>query len=84
MKIKLVYIVESMLGGIRQHIVDIIENLDQDKYEVYLIYSDRRADKAFFDKKKKLENHATLILCNEMQRELGSYDFRAYKVLVKH
>ena len=83
-KKRVVHIVEAMLGGIRQHVTDIIENLDQDKYDVYLVYSDRRADKAFFDEKGKLENCATLILCNEMQRELGTQDLEAYKALIRH
>ena len=83
-KIRIVYIVESMLGGIRRHVIDIIENLDPEKYEIYLIYSDRRADKAFFEEKTELEKHAELILCNEMRRELGLHDFTAYKALVKH
>lgn len=83
-KIKLVHIVEAMLGGIRQHVCNIIENLDQDEYEVYLIYSDSRADKVFFDEKKRLEDCATLILCNEMQREIGMHDFGAYSALIHH
>ena len=44
-KVKVVQVVEAMLGGIRQHVIDIVENLDTDKYENYLIYSPGRADK---------------------------------------
>ncbi len=83
-KTKVVYIVEAMLGGIRQHVIDIIENLDQDQYEIYLIYSDTRADKAFFCEKEKLNSCAKLILCNEMQRELGRQDISAYKAIKAH
>ncbi len=83
-KTKLVHIVEAMLGGIRRHVVDIIENLDQDQYDITLIYSDRRADKAFFEEKEKLGRYCRLILCNEMQREIGPQDFRAYKAIEKH
>lgn len=83
-KIKVVHIVEAMLGGIRQHVTDIIDNLDQNQYEIYLIYSNRRADKVFFDEKATLESCASLILCNEMQREIGFHDLLAYKALVKH
>ncbi len=83
-RIRIVYIVEAMLGGIRRHVIDIIENLDPEKYEIYLIYSDRRADKVFFEEKAELEKHAELILCNEMQRELGLHDIAAYRALVKH
>lgn len=83
-KIKVVQVVEAMLGGIRQHVIDIVENLNPDIYDIYLIYSDKRADQAFFDEKEKLEKYATLILCNEMQREIGMHDFAAYKALVQH
>ncbi len=83
-KIKVVQVVEAMLGGIRQHVIDIIENIDAEKYEIYLIYSQGRADKAFFDDIDILKKHATLILCDEMRRELGVHDFAAYKALVKH
>lgn len=83
-KIKVAHIVESMLGGIRRHVIDIIENLDKDKYEVYLIYSNRRADKVFFEEKEELEKHCTLILCNEMERKLGLNDLKAYKVVKNH
>ncbi len=82
-RIKLLHIVEAMLGGIRQHVIDIIENLDKDKFDIYLIYSDRRADKAFFDEKEKLSRYCHLILCNEMQRELGLHDVKAYKAIEK-
>lgn len=83
-KIKVVQVVEAMLGGIRQHVVDIVENLDTDKYENYVIYSQRRADKAFFDELDKLQKCATIIVCDEMQRELGMNDFVSYRALVKH
>lgn len=83
-KIKVVHVVEAMLGGIRQHVVDIVENLDTDKYDIYIIYSQRRADEAFFDELDKLRKCATIIVCDEMQRELGLHDFFAYRALVKH
>jgi glycosyltransferase involved in cell wall biosynthesis len=73
-----------MLGGIRQHVIDIIENLDTNEYDIYLIYSDIRADQAFFEKKSELEKRATLICCNEMQREIGIHDIIAYKTIIKH
>lgn len=79
MKIKIVLIVEAMLGGIRQHVCDIARSLDKDKYEVYLIYSDLRADDMWEVEKKELESSLKLILCNEMQREIGTHDVKAYK-----
>lgn len=82
-KTKIVFVVEAMLGGIRQHVCDIVENLDIEQYDIYLIYSDLRADDRFYEEKVKLEKKAKLILCNDMQRSLGKNDLAAYKKLVK-
>lgn len=82
-KTKIVFVVEAMLGGIRQHVCDIVENLDIEQYDIYLIYSDLRADDRFYEEKVKLEKKAKLILCNGMQRSLGKNDLAAYKQLVK-
>lgn len=81
MKIKIAMVVEAMLGGIRQHVCDIVKNLDQEKFDIYLIYSDIRADDVFFQEREVLERHATLIRCNEMQREIGRNDLVAYQKL---
>ncbi|MCM1542861.1 MAG: glycosyltransferase [Blautia sp.] len=83
MKKKLVMIVEAMLGGIRQHVCDIAENLDRTGYEIYIIYSDLRADAVFKETKEELSGYAELICCNEMQRPISGKDFMAYKAIVK-
>ena len=83
MKTKVVLIVEAMLGGIRQHVCDIVRNLDKEVYDVYMIYSDLRADETFFAEKEELATHAKLIQCNKMQRELGLHDIKAYKEIKK-
>ena len=83
MKKKIVIIVEAMLGGVRQHVCDIVENLEQEKYEIYIIYSDLRADGTFYKKQAKLEKYAKLIRCNEMQRSLGKKDYEVYKKIVR-
>lgn len=82
MKTKIVIVVEAMLGGIRQHVCDIVKNLNQEQYDVYLIYSDLRADEVFFAEIELLSTYASLIKCNEMCREIGKNDFIAYKKLV--
>lgn len=82
-KIKLAIVVEAVLGGIRQHVYDITCGLDKEKYEVFFIYSDFRADDTFFKQVEELKQHAVLIKCNEMQREIGLYDIKVYKKLVK-
>lgn len=82
-RIKVVEIVEAMLGGIRQHVCDIVENLEPSKYKVYLIYSENRADAEFFKKMQLLKKSAILIPCNLLQRELGIKDMEAYYFLKK-
>lgn len=76
---KVVLIAEAMLGGIRQHVFDITLGLDKKEYDVYLIYSDLRADETFFSQLDELNKNVTLIKCNEMLREIGAYDIKAYK-----
>ena len=82
-KKKIVMIVEAMLGGIRQHIFDIIENLDKERYEIYIIYSGLRADKTFVKDRSEWKNYAKLIQCNTMKRSIGKDDYLAYKIIVK-
>lgn len=82
-KIRIAIVAEALLGGIRQHVYDIVCGLDREKYEVYFIYSDLRADETFYEQKKEMSQHAKLILCNEMQREIGKQDLVAYRRLVQ-
>jgi len=81
-KIKIAIVVEAVLGGIRQHVCDITCGLDKEKFDIYFIYSEQRADDTFFKQIHELNECATLIKCNEMQRELGIWDIVAYKKLV--
>ncbi len=83
MRRKIVMVVEAMLGGIRQHVCDIVESLNQQNYEIYVIYSDLRADDVFKKNKEQLMEHAKFIRCSSMQRSLGVKDFTAYKEMVK-
>lgn len=83
-KTKILLIVEAMLGGIRQHVVDIAMELDKEKYEVYLAYSDNRADERFFQDLKLLKESVRLIRCEHLQRELSlSEDMAAIRELSK-
>jgi glycosyltransferase involved in cell wall biosynthesis len=82
-KIKVILIAEAMLGGIRQHVFDIAKGLDKKKYDVYLIYSDNRADDKFFEDVKQIGKTIHLIKCNDMQRSLGMNDIQAYQSLKK-
>ena len=76
---KVMLIAEAMLGGIRQHVFDIARGLDKKEFEVYLIYSDNRADDKFFEEIDEVGKNVKLIKCNEMERSIGLHDMKAYK-----
>lgn len=80
MKRKVLLIVEALGGGVRRHIVDLIYGLDKKKFDVYLLYSNNRADDTFHEQIDKLKEHATLIESSHMVREISiNKDFKAYK-----
>ncbi|MCR5092900.1 MAG: glycosyltransferase [Lachnospiraceae bacterium] len=86
-KIKLALIVEAMRDGVRQHVCDIVRNLNQEKYEIFLIYSEVAADSVFINVKEEIRSYATLIRCDSMVRSLGFKDFKAYvelKEIIEH
>lgn len=76
---KVLLIAEAMLGGIRQHVFDIARGIDKKEFEVYLIYSDNRADDKFFEEIREVGKSVKLIKCNEMERSIGLHDVKAYK-----
>ena len=82
-KIKIALIVEAIRDGVRQHICDIVKNLDREKYQIYLIYSEVAADPIFIREKDSLSHFAQLIRCDSMVRELGFHDFIAFMDLKK-
>ena len=46
-KIKITYICESIGGGVRKHLVDILLNIDLQKYDISVIYGGERIDEVF-------------------------------------
>lgn len=68
---KILFIIEAMSGGAGRHVQDLILNLDAEKYEIYCIYSENRTDSRFIKQKKYLNNQATLIECNRLNREIN-------------
>ena len=81
---KVLLIAEAMLGGIRQHVFDIAQGLDKKEFEVYLIYSDKRADDKFFEGINEVGKSVKLIKCNEMERSIGLHDIKAYRKVKQH
>lgn len=84
MKKRVLLIVEAMGGGVGRHIIDLITNMDRNKYDFYLIHSGKRYDKRFEDNQVFLDKITTIYECDSLQREIQvSKDFDAYKFIKK-
>ncbi|MEC0178127.1 glycosyltransferase family 4 protein [Paenibacillus favisporus] len=47
MKKKVLYICEATAGGVRKHIIDVLDHIDTSKYDMSIIYSEIGADEVF-------------------------------------
>ncbi|MDR0920958.1 MAG: glycosyltransferase family 4 protein [Lactobacillales bacterium] len=82
MKQKVLLIAESLGGGLRKHVVQLIEGLDDEKFDVFLIHGTLSVDNVFQEKKKDLEKKAVLIECPHLVREINpSEDISAYNFI---
>lgn len=70
-KIKLALIVEATVGGIRKHIYDLIINVDNEKYDVTLIYSKLRADKVFLNNLADFKQKGINLIELDMARNIN-------------
>lgn len=70
MKKKVLLISESMGGGLRKHVVQLIENLDSSKFEIFFIHGTDSLDEVFLERYESLKQIATLIPCNTFVREI--------------
>ncbi|PJN89261.1 glycosyltransferase family 4 protein [Bacillus sp. mrc49] len=70
---KIVYICESIGGGVRRHLLDLINNIDTTKYEVYLIYgADERLDEVFIQEKQSLQKKGIILYqIKDFQRNIN-------------
>lgn len=82
-KIKILFILEATLGGIRKHLLDLAYSLDMDKYELFLIYSLERADDTFKDELPNLEKKIKLFHL-KMNRNISfKDDFKSLLSIIK-
>ncbi|WP_407856505.1 glycosyltransferase [Enterococcus hailinensis] len=70
-KKKVLLIIEAMGGGGGRHVQDLILNLDQNLFELSVIYSPERSDTKFLDNLKKYEDKAALYECETLTREIN-------------
>jgi UDP-N-acetylglucosamine:LPS N-acetylglucosamine transferase len=81
---KILYISECMGGGVRKHIIDLLKNIDKQRYKIYFMYSSIRADDVFKEEIKRLSKNIELIENNYMIREVSlKNDLKAFNQIKK-
>lgn len=80
MRKKVVFIAEALGGGVRRHLVDLLENLNKDFYEIYVIYGSR-TDSVFLEKMNILKEEGIVFYeVRSMVREISfKMDFKAFQ-----
>lgn len=69
-KLKLLYICESTGGGVRKNLLDLLMNINMNKFDVYFIYSDIRADDIFIKSLSKLRSRGIKLYKVPMERNI--------------
>ncbi|WP_223848296.1 glycosyltransferase [Bifidobacterium tissieri] len=70
MKQKLMFIVETVGGGVRTHVLQLLDGLDPEQYDITLVYGERY-DHVFEQQKDELAKKVRLILMPSMQRTVS-------------
>lgn len=73
-KKKVLIISEPGSGGVARHVIDLLGNLNKDKFEVYFIYSSKRADKKYLNNIDCLNSAIKVFKIDEMQSKIKPYD----------
>ncbi|MDZ4476644.1 glycosyltransferase family 4 protein [Bacillus cereus] len=84
-KIKVLIISEALGGGVRRHLVDLLDGIDTSKFDVFMVYGPHRADNIFISSMEKLKKKGIKFfevdsLINKISLKS---DFRCTKELVK-
>lgn len=83
-KLKLLLIAESMGGGLRKHVVQLIEKLDTSKFDIYLIHGTDSLDGVFLKEYDRLSENCQMFPCEYLTREIDFLmDFRSLKFIWK-
>ncbi|MGG3709339.1 glycosyltransferase family 4 protein [Heyndrickxia coagulans] len=83
-KRKLVYICEALGGGVRKHLIDVLKEIDRDKFEIFLIYSPIRADKVFMHELKSIIDSGVKCYSVKMSRNISLIDdMKAFILIYK-
>ena len=83
-KKRILLISESMGGGLRKHVVQLLSNLDKDKVELFFIHGSHTLDESFRNDYSDLEKNCKMFPCDHLTREISpKEDVLAYQFISK-
>lgn len=65
----LAYVCESAGGGVRRHLIDLLENINKEKYDIHVLYGVERADTVFLAAAQRMKD-VHFYPVAEMKREV--------------
>ncbi|MGX8127555.1 glycosyltransferase family 4 protein [Clostridioides difficile] len=84
MKVKIALISEALGGGVRRHLIDLMKNLDKNKFDIYFLYNDHRADEILRESIPEIMNlGVNLIEVKNMNKKVGINDIFALRNLYR-
>lgn len=82
-KTKVLIISEPGGGGVARHVVDLLRNLDRNRFEIFFVYSSVRADNNYLNKISALSKTIKIFSVDEMQQSINILnDFVALKNII--
>ncbi|MGN7228729.1 glycosyltransferase family 4 protein [Priestia megaterium] len=82
-KIKLAYVCEALGGGVRKHLVDLLNYVDKEKYDIHVIHGVNRMDSVFLSATQQLVD-ITFHPVEEMEREISlKKDYVSIRKIIK-
>ena len=83
-KKKVLIVSEPGSGGVARHVIDLLGNLNKDKFDVFLIYSSKRADDNYLKNIELLKKDITVFKIDKMQQKIDLYnDFCVFKKILR-
>ncbi|MBT2718161.1 glycosyltransferase family 4 protein [Bacillus sp. ISL-57] len=79
----IVYVCEALGGGVRKHLVDLLDHIDKEKFDIHVIHGVNRMDSVFLNAINRIKN-VNFYPIKEMDRSINiKLDFVALKKTIK-
>lgn len=83
MKVKVLIITEVLGGGVRKHILDLLNHINLNHFELFLVYSGKRTDDVFMSEIECLKSKGIKLLEISMSERVGIDDLKSVMKLAK-